>query len=63
MLGCSAKKDFSQEMVLNQLVISINDDETQKKVLSCKEEDFYLDFEEKLIMNKECRGTQIQSKT
>ena len=60
---CNQKNDFSEEMVLDQLVQGLNDDEIQKKVLSIQEENFNLDHVEKLIMNEECgKATQKDSK-
>ena len=61
--GCQNKNDFSQEMVLDQLVMGLNDDEIQKKVLGVKEENFNLDHVEKLIITEECsKATQKDSK-
>ena len=60
---CDHKNYYSNEMVLDQLVQGLNDDEIQKKVLACKEEDFNLDNIEKLVMNEECgKATQRDSK-
>ena len=60
--SCRATIDYSQEMVLDQLVRGLNDNEIQRKVLSCKEEDFNLDTVEKVIIAEESsRATQKES--
>ena len=61
--GCDRQNDYSEEMVLDQLMMGLNDDEIQKKFLGCKEENFNLDFVEKLVINQECsKATQKDSK-
>merc|ERR1711867_266800 len=61
--GCSRQNDYSEEMVLDQLTMGLNDDEIQRRVLGCKEENFILNFVEKLVINQECsKGTQKDSK-
>ena len=58
--NCDNKYDFSNEMVLDQLIQGLNDDDIQKKVLVCKKEGFNI---EKLVINEECgKGTQKDSK-
>ena len=52
--ACNRQNNYSEEMVLDQLTMGLNDDEIQKKVLGCKEENFNLDFVEKLVINQEC---------
>ena len=51
--SCRATIDYSQEMVLDQLVRGLNDNQIQRQVLSCKEEDFNLDTVEKVIIAEE----------
>ena len=61
--GCNTRVDYSQEIVLDQLVRGLNDDEIQKKVLSTKEEEFNLDSVEKIIVAEESsKATQLESK-
>ena len=61
---CNTRVDYSQEMVLDQLVRGLNDSEIQRKVLSCKEEDFNLDSVEKVVISEESsKASQIESKT
>ena len=61
---CNEICDFSEEMVLDQLVQGLNDEEIQKKVLAFKEEDFTLSKVEKLIITEECgKATQKESKS
>ena len=61
--GCDRQNDYSEEMVLDQLTMGLNDDDIQKKVLGCKEENFNLNFVERLIINQECsKVTQKDSK-
>ena len=61
---CNEICDFSEKMVLDQLVQGLNDEEIQKKVLAFKEEDFTLSKVEKLIITEECgKATQKESKT
>ena len=61
--ACDRQNDYSEEMVLDQLTMGLNDDEIQKKVLSCKETNFNLNFVEKLVVNEECsKATQKDSK-
>ena len=51
-------------MVLDQLVRGLNDDETQKKVLSSKEEDFNLNAVEKVVIAEESsKASQKESKS
>ena len=52
--GCDRQNDYSEEMVLDQLTMGLNDDKIQRRVLGCKEENFNLDFVEKLVINEEC---------
>ena len=47
---CDKVCDYSEEMVLDQLVQGLNDDEVQKKVLALPETDFKLSQVEKLII-------------
>ena len=47
-------------MVVNQLVMGLKDDETQKRVLLCKDKDFKFDFVEKLVMNKACSKAMLK---
>ena len=62
--GCDTAIDYSNEMVLDQLIRGLNDDDIQKKVLSTKEEDFNLDAIEKVIISEECsKATQRDSKS
>ena len=61
--GCNTRVDYSQEIVLDQLVRGLNDDEIQKKVLSTKEEEFNLNSVEKIIVAEESsKATQLESK-
>ena len=61
--GCVQDVDYSNEMVLDQLVGGLNDDEIQKKVLSSSEQDFNLQNVEKIIVAEECsKFTQRESK-
>ena len=61
--GCDTRVDYSQEMVLDQLVRGLQDSEIQRKVLSCKEENFNLDAVEKLIVAEESsKASQKESK-
>ena len=55
--GCGRQNDYSEEMVLDQLTMGLNDDEIQRRVLGCKEENFNLDFVEKLVISQECSKT------
>ena len=62
--GCDQNVDYSNEMVLDQLVKGLNDDEIQKKVLSSKEDEFNLQNVEKIIVAEECsKATQKESKS
>ena len=62
--GCNTNIDYSNEMVLDQLVRGLNDDDIQKKVLSCPEENFNLAAVEKIIIAEECsKATQKESKS
>ena len=62
--GCDTRVDYSHEMVLDQLVRGLNDDDIQKKVLSCKEQDFNLDSVEKVVIAEESsKATQKESKS
>ena len=40
-VACNTTVDYSQEMVLDQLVKGLNDSDIQRKVLSCREGDFF----------------------
>ena len=60
---CDQKTDYSDKMVLDQLVQGLNDDEIQKKVLAYKEDQFNLKNIKKLVTTKECsKATQKDSK-
>ena len=62
--GCDTVVDYSQEIVLDQLVRGLNDDDVQKKVLACKEADFNLDAVEKVVIAEETsKATQKESRT
>ena len=60
---CNTRVDYSQEMVLDQLVRGLQDSEIQRKVLACKEEDFNLDAVEKVVIAEESsKASQKESK-
>ena len=62
--GCDTIVDYSQEIVLDQLVRGLNDEDVQKKVLACKEADFNLDAVEKVIIAGETsKATQKESRS
>ena len=62
--GCNTNIDYSNEMVLDQLVRGLNDDDIQKKVLSCPEENFNLAAVEKIIIAEESsKATQKESRS
>ena len=62
--GCNQDVDYSNEMVLDQLVGGLSDDDIQKKVLSSSEQDFNLQNVEKIIVAEECsKFTQKESKS
>ena len=61
---CDGVCDYSEEMVLDQLVQGLNDDEIQKKVLALPEADFKLNKVEQLIISEECsKATQKDSRS
>ena len=61
--GCDRLNNYSEEMVLDQLTMGLNDHNIQKKFLGCKEENFNLNFVERLVINQECsKATQKDSK-
>ena len=62
--NCDTRVDYSEEMVLDQLVRGLFDSEIQRKVLSCKEENFNLDYVEKIIISEESsKASQKDSKS
>ena len=62
--GCTQAVDYSNEMVLDQLVRGLNDDDIQKKVLSSNEQEFNIQNVEKIIVAEECsKLTQKESKS
>ena len=50
------KNEYSNKMFLDQLVKGPNDDDIQKEVLACKEEDFSLNNIGMLVINEEGQG-------
>ena len=62
--SCNKVCDYSEEMVLDQLVQGLNDEDIQKKVLALAESDFKLSKVEQLIVSEECsKLTQKDSKS
>ena len=62
-MGCNTEIDYSNEMVLDQLILRLNDDNIQKKALSSQEEDFKLDtIEDKIITQESSKAMQKDSK-
>ena len=50
--NCNQRNDYSQEMVLDQLVQGLNGDKIKNKILAYQEEDFTLHNIEKLVMKE-----------
>ena len=62
--ACAGIVDYSDEIVLDQLVNGLNDSDIQKKVLSIEEANFNMDKVEKLIIAEEAsKNTQIETKS
>ena len=60
---CNTSIDYSNKMVLDQLIHGLNDDNIQRKVLSSQEEDSNLEEVEKIIVVQECsQATQKESR-